>query len=140
MQHRRLESKNSWPAQASSSNLGSSLKLRSRSSAIARLPPSEERFTGDVYHQVLNRFRNLIIAYSVRKIKLKRITSIAFDPFLAFCSFLKNRNCASRMDFVTFRLKSKDFRCSFVTIFAVYNITYKLCFSVFTYRKHKKRA
>ena len=41
------------------------------------------------------------------------------------------------MDFVTFRLKSKDFRCSFVTIFAVYNITYKLCFSAFVYRKHK---
>ena len=113
---------------------------RSFRDGIARLPPSEERFTGDVLHQVLNRFRNFIIAYFVRKIKLKRITFIAFGSILAFCSFLKNRNCAPWMDFVTFRLKSKDFRCSFVTIFAVYNITYKLCFSVFAYRKHKKRA
>ena len=35
------------------------------------------------------------------------------------------------MDFVTFRLKSKEFRCSFVTIFAVPYITFKM--GVFTF-------
>ena len=76
---------------------------RSFRDGIARLPPSEERFTGDVLRQVLNRFRNFMIAHYTSKIKRMRKTFIAFHESLAFCPFSGKRNCAFRMDFVTFR-------------------------------------
>ena len=87
---------------------------RSFRDGIACSPPSRRTVSrGDVLRHVLNRFRKFMIAHSARKIKRKRKSFGLLASLLAFCSVPAGRNCASRMVFVTFRLKSKLFSLSF---------------------------
>ena len=80
----------------------------------------------DVSRKFLNRFRNLNISHSAPKIKRKRKSFSPAASLLAFRSNLACKNCASRFTFVTFRLKRKKFRCSFVMVFGVRGCMYIL--------------
>ena len=80
----------------------------------------------NVSREFLNRFRNLNIAHSVPKIKRKCKSFSSAASLLAFRFNLTCKNCAFRFTFVTFRLKRKNFRCSFVMVFGVRGCMYIL--------------
>ena len=80
----------------------------------------------NVSREFLNRFRNLNIAHSVPKIKRKCKSFSSAASLLAFRFNLTCKNCAFRFTFVTFRLKQKNFRCSFVMVFGVRGCMYIL--------------
>ena len=89
-------------------------------------PPFRERILGIASCKVLNRFRKFNIAHSVPKIKRKSKSFSSAASLLAFRFNLTCKNCASRFTFVTFRLKRKNFRCSFVMVFGVRGCMYIL--------------